>query len=73
MKVLSLILMFFAAGIHRSTMLPSASALMTLYVVKDTKWAFRFWLNSFALSLVLGNAAASFFAALGFDDRLERY
>lgn len=72
-KIVSFILMFLALGIHRSTMLPSASALATLYVIKDTKWAFRFWLISVALSLLLGNAAAEFFAALGFDDRLERY
>lgn len=72
-KVLSLFLMFCAVGIHRSIVLPSASALMTLYVVKDTKWAFRFWLVSIALSLVLGNAVAQFFAALGFDNRLEDY
>ena len=72
-KVLSLILMFLALGIHRSSMLPSASALVTLYVLKDTKWAFRFWLISIALTLLLGNAVAEFFAALGFDNRLEHY
>lgn len=72
-KVLSLILMFLATGIHRSTMLPSMSALLTLYVVKDTKWAFRFWLVSLALSLVLGNLVAGLFVRLGFDDRLETY
>ena len=63
-KVLSLILMFLATGIHRSTMLPSMSALLTLYVVKDTKWAFRFWLVSLALSLVLGNLVAGLFVRL---------
>ena len=72
-RILSFILMFLAVGIHRSTMLPSASALLTLYVVKDTKWAFRFWLISFALSLTLGNTVAQIFASLGFDDRLEYY
>lgn len=72
-RIISFILMFCALGIHRSTMLPSAAALATLYVVKDTKWAFRFWLISLALSLVLGNTAAQLFASLGFDDRLERY
>lgn len=72
-KTISLVLMFLALGVHRSTMLPSVSALLTFYVVKDTKWAFRFWLISFALSLVFGNAAAAFFAALGFDNRLETY
>lgn len=72
-RLLSFVLMFLAMGIHRSTVLPSASALLTLYVVKDTKWAFRFWLLSFALSLVLGNAVAQLFATLGFDDRMETY
>ena len=72
-KFLSLIIMFMAMGIHRSTALPCMSALLSLYVVKDTKWAFRFWLISIALSLVLGNLMAGIFVRLGFDDRLETY
>lgn len=72
-RLLSFLLMFLALGIHRSTILPSAAAIATVFIVKDTKWAFRFWLISFALSLVLGNAVTELFAALGFDDRFEQY
>ena len=72
-KLLSFILMFLALGIHRSTMLPSAAAIATVYVVKDTKWAFRFWLISIALSLTLGPLVEQVFVALGFDDRMSTY
>jgi len=66
-------LMLMAMGIHRSTMLPSAAAIATLYVIKDTKNALRFWFASIAISLVAGSAVTSFFASLGFDDRMSNY
>lgn len=72
-RLLSFILMFLALGIHRSTMLPSAAALATVYMVKDTKWAFRFWLISIALSLTVGPLVEQVFVALGFDDRMAAY
>lgn len=67
------LLMFLALGTHRSTMLPSAAAIVSLYVIKDTKWALRFWIASIILSLVVGHAVENFFASLGFDDRMSSY
>ena len=49
----SLVLMVLAMGIHRSTALPSAAAIASLYFVKDTKTAIRFWIASIAISLVI--------------------
>ena len=72
-RIAGFIMMFLAMGIHRSTMLPSASAIATLYVIKDTKNALRFWLASIAISLVAGTAVTNFFASLGFDDRMSSY
>ena len=72
-RLLSFLLMFLALGIHRSTMLPSAAAIATVYVVKDTKWAFRFWLISIALSLTVGPLVEQVFVALGFDERMTTY
>ena len=72
-RLVSFILMFLALGIHRSTMLPSAAAIATVYVVKDTKWAFRFWLISIALSLTIGPLVEQLFVALGFDERMSEY
>ena len=71
--VLAVILMLSALGIHRSTMLPSAAAIASMYVIKDTKWALRFWLASIAISLVAGPLVEQFFASLGFDDRMSGY
>lgn len=72
-KCLSFILMFLALGVHRSTMLPTAAALATVYVVKDTKWAIRFWLISIGLSLTIAPIVEQFFISLGFDDRMADY
>lgn len=72
-KGFCIVLMLLAMCIHRSTMLPSVAALTSLYVVKDTKWALRFWFASIVISLVAGPMVESFFANLGFDDRMSNY
>ena len=72
-RVAGFLLMFLALGIHRTTMLPSAAAIATVYVVKDTKMALRFWLISIFLSLTIGPVVAQAFMALGFDDRMSVY
>ena len=72
-RPLSFVLMFLALGIHRSTMLPSAMAIGSAFVIKDTKTAIRFWIASIAISLVAGPIVEGFFASLGFDDRMSDY
>ena len=72
-RLFSFFLMFLALGIHRSTMLPSAAAIASVYLIKDTKNALRFWLASIGISLVAGPLVTSFFASLGFDDRMTNY
>lgn len=69
----SALLMFLAFGTHRSTLLPSVATIASLYFIKDTKIALRFWIASIAISLVTGHAVENFFAALGFDDRMSSY
>lgn len=65
------VLSFLAVNIHKSTVLPLASLLASVYIVKNFKWAYTFWLLSIVLSLVLGSTLTSLFASLGFDDRLS--
>ena len=72
-RPLAFVLMFLALGLHRSTMLPSAAAIASTFVIKDTKTAIRFWIASIAISLVAGPMVESFFSALGFDDRMSNY
>ena len=62
-----------ALGIHRSVMLPIIAILLGIFLVKDVRYAIVFWVASIFLSLVIGNAATSFFASLGFDDRMTQY
>lgn len=73
LTIIPVLLMFLALGTHRSTMLPTTAAFVSLYIVKDTKYALRFWVISIALSLVVGHAVENFFASLGFDDRMSAY
>ena len=72
-RPVGVILMFLAMGIHRSTVLPSAAAFASVYFIKDTKTAIRFWIASIAISLVAGQMVENFFAAIGFDDRMDQY
>lgn len=71
--IVAFVLGFLAFGIHRSTMLPIASAFMALFVIKNPKYALYFWMTCIPLSLVFGGAATNFFAGLGFDDRMSGY
>lgn len=72
-RFFSLVLMFFAVGIHRTAILPSFAAIASLFVIKDTKWAIRFWIISIGLSLVAGSAVTQIFTSWGLDDRMSHY
>ena len=72
-RYFSYLLMFMAFSVHRSTMIPTTAILMTLFFVKDTHLALRFWLASIAISLVAGPVVEQLFVALGFDDRMTAY
>lgn len=64
---------FLALGIHKSTLLPTASMVLALFVIKKPKLALLFWLMSIPLSLAAGGPISNFFMGLGFDDRAEAY
>ena len=72
-QFIAIILMVMALSIHRSSMLPSAMAIVSLFFMKDTKHALRFWYASIVLSLFAGPLFEHFFASLGFDDRMSSY
>ena len=72
-QFVAIILMLVAMFIHRSSMLPSAMAIVSLFFMKDTKHALRFWYASIVLSLFAGPVFEQFFASLGFDDRMSGY
>lgn len=72
-QFLAYLLMFLAMGVHRSSMLPILASLSSVYAIKNTKTAMRFWIASFGISLVAGPIMEQIFASLGFDDRMELY
>ena len=68
------ILVFLVAfGIHRSTMLPITAILTGLFLMRNVRYVIIFWIASIFVSLVAGGAVTSFFAGLGFDDRMTQY
>ncbi len=69
--ILTLILSFIAVNIHRSVLLPLTSLFISIYIIKSFKGAYTFWILSIIISLVAGSSLNSFFAGLGFDDRLS--
>ena len=72
-KIVSLVLIIIAYGIHHSTGLPSLCALISLYVIKEPKHALAFWGMSIIISLIAGNVVGDFFAGLGFDERSDYF
>ena len=70
---IAIVLMFLALNIHRSTLLPSVCALVSMFWLKNTKIAIFFWVASIFISALIGNYVTEFFVNLGFDDRMEQY
>ena len=62
-----------AFGIHRSTLLSIAAILVGRFAFRNVKYLIWFWIASIFISLVAGGAVTSFFAGLGFDDRMTQY
>lgn len=54
---IALFIAYFAFGIHKSTIIPSACAIAALYVIRNPKYALYIWVASIFISL----AAGSFF------------
>jgi len=69
--VFSVLLALISVNIHKSTLLPLVCLLVSLFVVKSFKWSYTFWILSILISLIAGGPLTSFFAGLGFDDRLS--
>ena len=71
-KIIAGILCFCAYNIHHSTALPILCMIIA-YFYRNTRMVMYFWLFSILISLVAGGIVESFFAGLGFDDRLSGY
>ena len=71
-KIICGVLCFLAYNIHHSTALPILAMLYSYYFSKP-KYMFYLWVSSIGISLVMGGLIESFFAGLGFDDRMSSY
>ena len=71
--VFGVLLCLVAFGVHRSTLLPIAAAVVAILGFRDFRYALYFWVFSILVSLVAGGTISNFFAGLGFDDRMTQY
>ncbi len=71
--IIGLFFSFLALGIHRSTALPSLCALVSYFTHLKPRLTIAWWFFSVILSLLIGGSLQSFFASLGFDDRMASY
>lgn len=72
-RLIAAILCFAAYSIHHSTALPALAMFVSYYFIRGPKWCIAFWFMSIIISIVAGDDLESFFAGLGFDDRLSGY
>lgn len=70
-KIIAALIAFVAFNIHHSTGLPILMSVVSLFFIRSFKSAFTFWILSILISLVAGGIVSSFFASLGFDDRVS--
>ena len=70
-SLISLLLAFVALNIHKSTIVPLASCMVSIFFIKSFKQAYSFWIVSIIISLVAGEFFSTFLVGLGFDDRLS--
>lgn len=71
--ILGFLLFVIAFGCHRSVIIPIAAVLVSLFVVKDIKFAVWIWMGCIVLSLFAGSYFQNLFAGLAFDDRMSQY
>ena len=62
-----------ATGLHRSTFLPIVALIVARFFFRNVRWAIYIWGGAIIVSLVTGDLFSSFFAGLGFDDRMSQY
>ena len=71
--LIGFILFLLAMGCHRSSMIPMAALMGSMFVFKDVKYAIYIWLVCIVLSLFMGTFFQGLFASFGFDDRMSNY
>lgn len=72
-RIFAILCCFFAVAIHASTILPATMMFISVYFIKDFKWALGFWITAIFVSLFAGNSISSLSIMIGFDDRMTSY
>lgn len=62
-----------ALGCHRSLIVPMAALMVSLFVIKDIKYAIYIWLICIVLSIFTGSTFLNMMTGMGFDDRMSTY
>lgn len=72
-KAVSVVLLFIAYGIHRSTAVPIVCLIASFFFIRSTKIALVFWVCSIIISLIFGNFIGDFFNSLGLFEEKSNY
>lgn len=67
------IICMMALGIHRSSIVPVASSILALTLIKNPKNALFIWVGSIVLSLLVGTRFQEMLGGLNYDDRMAGY
>lgn len=67
------LMLIVALGIHRSVLLPILAIVFARFLFRNVRYAIVIWISAIFVSLVAGDAFASFFAGLRIDDRMSYY
>ena len=70
-KMLAVSLFLMAMFTHTSSVLLSASFLVSYFIIKKTNWVLFIWFVCVVMSLVAGSYFETLFSNLGFDDRMS--
>lgn len=62
-----------AIGIHRSVLLPILAIVLARFVFRNVRYAITLWFLAILVSFATGDTFSTFFAQLGFDDRMSQY
>lgn len=71
--IFGFVLFLLAIGCHRTVIVPMAALFVSLFIIKDIKYAIIIWIGCIAVSLVAGTTVQNFIVNMGFDTRMSTY
>lgn len=71
--IIGLLLFILAIGCHRSLIVPMAALMVSLFIIKDIKYAVYIWVGCIFVSITAGGYFQGLFEGLSYDNRMTNY